>query len=99
MMGIKGLLQHGILVKLFPEILIPAKEWVTNNADELTMTWGPKLQEMYEEKPNEESFQVQVHGVGVAVTGNRYDAMFYDDILDKATVRSAVLMEQTDAWW
>ena len=99
MRGIKGLVQNSILVKLFPEILVPEKEWSKNNADELTMTWGTRLQEMYEDKPNDESEQFRVHSVGTAVTGNRYDAMFYDDILDQDTVRSATLMDKTRDWW
>ena len=95
---IKGLLQTEALQHLFPEICVPKKEWEINNADSLVVCRNEFLQEFYSDSPNPEA-QIEVWGVGSAVTGKRYDAMFYDDILDKETVRSAVKMDQTRSWW
>ena len=99
MSAIKGILQYGTLTELFPEICVPEKDWEKSNADELTMTWNTRLQEWYEDKPNDDSHQIRVHGTGSRVTGNRYDAMFYDYILDDDTVKSATKMEKVRDWW
>jgi hypothetical protein len=99
MSAIKGILQHNALTHLFPEICVPEKEWQVANADELIMSWSKLLQDLYQDKPNEDAFQLRVHGTQSRVTGNRYDAMFYDDILDDDTVKSATKMEKVRDWW
>lgn len=95
---IKGILCEQVLQDLFPEICVPRKEWEQDNADVLTMSRSKFLQEFYGDSPNPEA-QIEVWGVGSSVTGKRYDAMFYDDILDRETTRSATRMDNTRIWW
>ena len=84
--SIKLLCQNPMLMDLYPEIFIPRDKWVKDTQDKFTMKW-PEV-----EAPQED--QVEVYGIEQTVTGRHCDYIFFDDLIDKDTVRTLERMEK-----
>ena len=91
--SIKKYLEFPILMELFPEVILPRKQWKKDTMDEVTIVRDSE----YGIDPQEN--QIEVWGVGATVTGHHYDYHVYDDIIDQDSVTSAVQIEKVEDWW
>jgi len=86
-----------LLMRLFPETIpSPGKRyvrWTKCNASELTIKRDLEMG-----NPPEEN-QIEAYGVGSSITGKHFDMHYYDDIIDKDTVRTTALIEKTREWF
>jgi len=91
--AIKRYLETPILRELFPEIVLPRKQWEKDTKEAFTMVRDTELG-----TPPQEN-QVEVWGVGATVTGHHYDYHVYDDIIDQDSVTSATQIQKIEDWW
>lgn len=91
--AIKRYLETPILLELFPEVVIPRKQWEKDTKEGFTM-----VRDLEAGTPPQEG-QVEVWGVGATVTGHHYDYHVYDDIIDQDSVTSATQIEKVEDWW
>lgn len=91
--AIKRYLETPILKELFPEVVIPRKEWEKDTKEGFCMVRDTEMG-----TPPQEG-QVEVWGVGATVTGHHYDYHVYDDIIDQDSVTSATQIEKVEDWW
>jgi hypothetical protein len=96
LVSIRNFMAYPIVRELFPEIIPdPGKDfsqWVKCTDNELTIWRDP---EGYQPQEN----QVEAWGATSTITGNHYDYHFYDDIIDKNSVKTAEQIEKTLSWW
>lgn len=91
--SIKRQFENPLLRELFPEIVVPRKQWEKDTKEEFTM----KRDNSEGEIPQEN--QIEAWGVGATVTGHHYDYHFYDDVIDQSSVTTAVQIEKVEDWW
>lgn len=89
---IKRWLRTPLLMRLFPDIIGDPDDWNPNTVNQLTMVRPDSA-----ESPQEA--QIEVYGVGNAVTGRHFDRHYYDDLVDKEHVRTMELIEKTREWF
>jgi hypothetical protein len=86
-----------LLLRLFPETVpVPGKRyanWTKCNANELTIRRDLEMG-----NPPEEN-QIEAYGVGSTITGKHFDRHYYDDIVDKDTVRTMSQIQKTRDWF
>jgi len=86
-----------LLIRLFPETIpMPGKRyasWQKCNANELTIK-----RDLDMGNPPEEN-QIEAYGVGSTITGKHFDRHYYDDIVDKDTVRTMSQIQKTRDWF
>ena len=90
---IKRLAVTPLLMRLFPTVFVPMKEYEKNTEDKLTIKRDPELGH-----PPQEC-QVEVYGTGQVVTGRHFDEHYYDDLIDKDTVRTVDRMKKAREWY
>lgn len=90
---IKRLIQTPSLRELFPEVIPPVNEWEINTQDRFCMKRDPELGHIPQEA------QVEVYGVGSAVVGRHFDEHYYDDLIDRDSVRSLEQIRKTRDWY
>jgi hypothetical protein len=89
---VKRFLRTPLLMRLFPDIIGDPDKWQKNTQNSLTMSRA--------ERPDApEGEQIRVWGVENAVTGNHTDINFYDDLVNKTTVRTVEMIEKTHEWY
>jgi len=87
--NIKQKLQTPLLMRLFPETIPPVDRWEKNTAKFLLLTPQSGAQDP----------QISVFGVGNSVTGRRSTIQFFDDLIDKDTVRTVEANNKTREWY
>ena len=90
---IKQHLETPLLNHLFPDVVPPRAEWSVDVKNRLTMRREPKPGQIVM------GDQVQVYGVGNTITGKRATRQYFDDLIDKETVRTANQMNKTREWF
>lgn len=93
--SIKSLLMNKTLMELFPDVVIAKKQWEKDTANELLMIREPDEKTGY--LPQES--QIECWGIESTVTGHHYDYHFYDDIIDKDSIRTAEQIQKVMEWW
>jgi len=94
---IKRIFATPIILRLFAE-QVPApgkdyKNWEKSTLDELTIKRDHSLGKMPQE------CQITVAGADTKITGFHFDAAFFDDIIDKDTVKTVEQMEKAEEFW
>lgn len=91
--AVKQHFENPLLNKLFPDVVPPRPDWEVDIKNRLTMRRVPRPGEIIM------GDQVQVYGVGNTITGRRATRQYFDDLIDKATVRTPAQMENTRQWF
>ena len=91
---VKQHLETPLLNRLFPDVVPPRAEWESDVKNRLTMrrdksTTGQIVV----------GDQIQVYGVGNTITGKRCTRQYFDDLIDKDTVRTQTQMHKTREWF
>ena len=94
---IKRIFASPIILRLFKEqIPMPGKDfknWEKSTLDELTIKRDHSLGKIPQE------CQITVAGADTKITGFHFDKAYFDDIIDKDTVKTVEQMEKAEEWW
>ncbi|KKL62896.1 hypothetical protein LCGC14_2180530, partial [marine sediment metagenome] len=90
---IKQHFETPLLNHLFPETVPPRPDWEKDIKNKLTLS-RHKIQGQIVM-----GSQVEVYGVGNTITGRRATKQYFDDLIDKDTVRTPGRMESTRQWF
>ena len=90
---VKRMLENEYLQRLFPDVLVPKNQWQKDTENLLTVWREPGGE------TRGEGEQISVYGVGQSVTGTHPDEHYYDDLIDKETVRTIERMQKTLEWY
>ncbi len=95
--SVRNMIANPILRELFPE-LIPDPQnnfsaWDKVTDSQLTV-WRDKSADFIPQEA-----QLEAWGTEGTVTGHHYDYHFYDDVIDKKSVKTAEQIEKTLSWW
>ena len=90
---IKQHLETPLLNHLFPDTVPPREEWETDIKNKLVMRRHKVPGELIMGN------QVEVYGVGNTITGRRATKQYFDDLIDKDTVRTPGQLEKTRQWF
>ena len=93
--SIKALFMNRTLMELFPELIPERRNWEKDTQNELTMIREPDEKTGY--LPQE--CQIECWGIESTVTGHHYEFHFYDDIIDKDSIRTAEQIQKVLEWW
>ena len=87
--NIKLKLQTPLLQRLFSDVIPPVGDWSKNTSKFLLLRPQGGVQDP----------QISVFGVGNSVTGRRSTIQFFDDLIDKDTVKTAEAINKTREWF
>ena len=90
---IKQHLETALLNHLFPETVPPRPDWEKDVRNKLTMRRVAVQGQIVM------GSQVEVYGVGNTITGRRATRQYFDDLIDKDTVRTPGQMQKTRQWF
>jgi hypothetical protein len=95
--SIRNMLANPVLRDLFPDqIPDPGQNysgWDKVTDQQLTV-WRDKNSDYIPQEA-----QVEAWGTEGTVTGHHYDYHFYDDVIDKKSVKTSEQIEKTGSWW
>jgi hypothetical protein len=91
---VKQHLETPLLNHLFPDVVPVRQEWAVDVKNRLTMR-----RDKSKTGQIVMGDQIQVYGVGNTITGKRATRQYFDDLIDKETVRTPTQMSKTREWF